>query len=231
MISSFKAVFFDAGGTLFYPYPSVGEIYSRVALGYGCPATSDELEHLFKKAWFKRDGLAALVSHSSEKIEKEWWRGLVEEVFSQVGGVRNFGAFFEELYEVFGRPHVWRLYPETQEVLEELKRRGKRLAIVSNWDSRLFNLCEGLSLKKYFDLILASAVFGAAKPNPSIFQEALRQLHVAPHEAVHIGDSFEDDIQGARLTGIEAILIDRSTQRKFQNQNIKTISELRVLIQ
>ena len=229
MLSSFRAVFFDAGGTLFHPFPSVGEIYSRVALGYGCAATAEELEHLFKEAWLKRDGLAALVSHSSEKIEKEWWRGLVEEVFSQVGWVRNFPAFFEELYEVFGRPHVWRLYPETQEVLEELKRRGKRLAIVSNWDSRLFHLCEGLGLKKYFDVILASAVFGASKPSPKIFQEALRQVSVRPEEAVHIGDSFEDDIRGAQRAGLEAILIDRSTPPRIFSST-QTISNLRALI-
>ena len=229
MLSSFKAVFFDAGGTLFHPYPSVGEIYGRDPRNYGCLANPEALDQLFRSAWLKRDGLAQLAGHSSEKIEKDWWRDLVGEVFLQAGGVKDFQIFFEELYDIFARPEVWRLYSDVLNVLQELKRRHKKLAVISNWDSRLFRLCEGLGLQHYFEVILASAVFGASKPNPRIFEEALRRLQVAPHEAVHIGDSFEDDIQGERLAGIKAILIDRRSHgRKFQD--IETIAGLTALL-
>ncbi|MFA7000598.1 MAG: HAD family hydrolase, partial [Candidatus Omnitrophota bacterium] len=158
MLSSYEIIFFDAGGTLFHPYPSVGAIYSEVALRHGCPVEPERIERIFREAWLKRDGMAALTNHSSEKIEKEWWSSLVFEVFSQVGGVPAFELFFEELYDVFARPSVWRLYGGALEVLGHLKKKGKRLGIVSNWDSRLCGLFSGLGLDAYFEFVLASAV-------------------------------------------------------------------------
>ncbi|MBI3306845.1 MAG: HAD-IA family hydrolase [Candidatus Omnitrophica bacterium] len=233
-LSPFRAIFFDAGGTLLGPYPSVGEIYCDVASRYGLSAEAKHLEKLFHESWFKRDRLQNLASHSSEKIEKDWWRHLVNEVFSQVGTIERFEDFFNELYDVFGHPSSWRLYPETEYVLAELKKQGKKLGIVSNWDSRLFKLCSGLGLEKYFDFVIASAVFGAAKPSPKIFEEALKKAGVLPHEAVHVGDSLEDDIHGAKRLGIEAVLIDRSVSGKPRDRekflHIKTITHLEELL-
>lgn len=226
MIHSFKVVFFDAGGTLFHPYPSVGEIYALVGAKYGCLGEAAQLEKLFRAAWLKRD---TLVSHSSEKIEREWWRKLVHDVFSAAGGVDDFEKFFDELYHCFGEAGAWRVYPGAVEVLEEIKRRGKKIAIISNWDSRLFHLCEGLGVKHHFEFILASAVFGASKPSPRIFEEALRKAGVRPQEAVHVGDSVEDDIQGALGIGMQAILIDRGHAPR-KHPSAPTIRDLKELL-
>lgn len=229
MLKKFKAVFFDAGGTLLHPYPSVGEIYREVAGRHGCDVAALEMEKLFRQAWLKRDGLSNLQSHSSEKIERAWWRGLVEEVFSQTQGLRDFEIFFDELYSIFADPHVWRLYPDVLEVLEKLKAENKRLAIISNWDSRLLKLCDGLGLNQYFDFILASAVFGASKPSPKIFQEALKRMNLEPNEAVHIGDSLEDDVHGAMRVGMDAILIERHANKR-EEPSVRMIHDLRSLI-
>ena len=230
MISSFKAVFFDAGGTLLHPFPSVGEIYHRVASRYGYKTDADRLQKKFSEVWTKRDGLGHLSSHHNEKIEKEWWRSLVQEVFSETEGpFRDFEIFFEELYDAFANPEAWRLYPGVLEVLAELKKRGKRLAIVSNWDSRLFKLCEGLGLEDYFEFVLASAVFGASKPSPKIFMEALRRAKVSAAEAVHVGDSLEDEVKGALAAGICPILIDRGPSAR-RLEGIQTIQKLEELL-
>lgn len=215
-LSKIKAIFFDAGGTLFQPYPSVGEIYAQVAHQYGLSATPQDLEVLFHTTWEKRDGLASLASRSGQKEEKEWWRSLVWEVFSKVGRIENFGAFFDELYDRFASPEAWRLFPDTLPLLQELKKRGKILGIVSNWDSRLFGLCDGLGLGPHLDFILASAVVGFAKPNPKIFQEALKRARVSSEEALHVGDSLEDDVWGAQQAGIQAIFLDRKGRRSGQ---------------
>ena len=229
MIRSYKAVFFDAGGTLLHPFPSVGEIYRDAAARYGCFAPAQTLETLFREAWLKRDGLSSLQSHSSQKVERDWWQSLVQEVFSQVGGVGDFEAFFDELYDLFARPECWRLYPGVLDVLLELKSKKKKLGIVSNWDSRLFVICSGLGLEDYFEFILASAVFGASKPSPRIFDEALRRAGVRPQEAVHIGDSFEDDVKGARAAGLQAILIERHPQHR-KLEDIPVIHDLKELL-
>jgi putative hydrolase of the HAD superfamily len=151
---------------------------------------------------------------------------LVREVFSQEGPIENFEAFFEELYDRFASPDTWRPFPDTLPTLEELKKRGKILGIVSNWDSRLFGICKGLDLERYLDFVLASAVVGAAKPSPKIFEEALRQARVSPEEALHVGDSLEDDVLGAQQAGIHAVLLDRKGGRCLEAQ---TSSDLQFL--
>ena len=108
------------------------------------------------------------------------------------------------------------------------------LGMVSNWDSRLLKLCKGLGLDRYFDFKVISAVFGAAKPNPKIFEEALRKANVQASAAVHVGDSLEDDVRGAHLAGIRAIWIDRSnrheTLTKDHQDFVTVIRDLRELI-
>jgi putative hydrolase of the HAD superfamily len=221
-----KAVFFDAGGTLFQPHPSVGQIYSETAHRYGLTVDPNDIETLFHSTWQRRDGLASLAARSGEKEEKKWWREVVWEVFSQFGRIENFDAFFEELYNQFASPEAWRLFSDALPVLQELKRRGKIVGIVSNWDSRLFGLCERLGLGPYLDFILASAVVGVAKPHPKIFQEALRRARVPPEEALHVGDSVEDDVLGARGAGIQAIFLDRKGGRPCQAPTISALQFL-----
>ncbi|MDP3920294.1 MAG: HAD-IA family hydrolase [Candidatus Omnitrophota bacterium] len=234
MLDSYEAVFFDAGGTLFHPYPSVGEIYQRIAAAYGCKANANELEIRFRDAWLSRDGMTSLASHASEKVERDWWHELVSEVFSEIGGISDFEEFFTELYDIFAHAGSWRLYEDVTEVLADLKRRGKRLGIVSNWDSRLFGLCKGLGVDGHFDFIIASAVFGASKPNPKIFEEAVKLSGVSPEHAVHVGDSYQDDVVGARRAGIGAVLIDRSDAGRHDRQEVSRdvplIHDLRQLI-
>jgi len=213
-LRDYKAIFFDAGGTLLHPYPSVGQIYSEVAARYGDAVNPDAIQRGFHQAWLERDGLSGLASHASEKVERAWWHQLVREVFEKAGWKGDFEPFFTELYDIFARPEVWRLYPGTLEVLATLKKRGHILGVVSNWDRRLFPLCEGLGLENYFQFIIASAVFGAAKPSARIFQEALRRAGVAPQEAIHVGDSLEDDVRGAQGAGLDAILINRHPERQ-----------------
>ena len=211
--SKIRAVFFDAGGTLFRPYPSVGEVYSEVAGRHGLRTDPAAVEKRFHEVWVARDGLARPDARSCEKEERSWWHGLVREVFLGFGQLADFDTFFGELYDRFARPETWRLFPDTLPVVRELKKRGKTLGIISNWDSRLFGICEGLGLRPHLDFILASAVVGTAKPHPRIFREALKQAGVKAGEALHVGDSLEDDVLGAQGAGIHAVFINRKGGR------------------
>jgi len=232
MIASYKIIFFDVGGTLFRPYPSVGVIYHEVAKRYGYHTDPEDLQTRFMEAWKKRDGLASLESHSNEKIEREWWKSLVHEVFLQVGKVDDFEGFFDELHDVFGRPASWRFYPESLDVLNAIKQRGQRIGVISNWDSRLFRLLDELGIRSYFEIVLASAVFGVSKPSPKIFKEALEQTGVKPEEAIHVGDSIEDDIHGARGARIPAVLVDRHGHDTTRlSKEVKVIHNLMELLE
>lgn len=229
-----QAVLFDAGGTLFRPFPSVGHYYSTVAAKHGCKVGEKEVEDAFRRVWSEHDGIGDLRSHSDEKIEKEFWRRIVTAVFKDFKGLRAFDPFFDELHDLFAEPRVWKLYPEVEEVLGALKERKFILGMVSNWDSRLLKLCEGLGIDRYFDFKVISAVFGAAKPNPKIFEEALKKAGVPADAAVHIGDSLEDDVRGAHLAGIKAIWLDRSgrhaTLAKNHQDFVTVVRDLKELI-
>ncbi len=229
-----KAVFFDAGGTLFRPFPSVGHHYSQVASRYGCRAGSQEIEDAFHRVWREHDIIGGMHGQCSEKIEKDFWRKIVSGVFKGFSGLSDFDSFFEELYDLFARPEVWRFFPESEEVLHRLKEQGYILCMISNWDSRLVRLCEGLGLDRFMDHYVISAIFGIAKPDPRIFQEALKKTGVKAEEAVHVGDSLEDDVRGATLAGIKAVWLDRSGRHQNLTQDhqnsVSVIQDLRELI-
>lgn len=214
-----KAVFFDAGGTLFRPFPSVGYYYSQVAAKYGCPVDPEGIEASFHRVWREHDVFGGMQDPCSEKIEKDFWHKIVTEVFKEENRLRAFDDFFEELYNLFAEPAIWKLYPEVHEVLQTLRDKGFVLGLVSNWDSRLVKLCRGLEVDRFFDFMLISAVFGIPKPNPKIFQEALRKANIKAEEAVHVGDSLEDDVRGADQAGIKAVWLDRSGRQNPFGEN------------
>jgi putative hydrolase of the HAD superfamily len=92
-------------------------------------------------------------------------------------------------------------------VLEELRAHGLQVGLVSNTgrDLAAFVAHHGLDV----GVALTSGVHGKVKPDPSIFRAALDRLGVQPEEAAMVGDSPEDDIEGARALGMRAFLVDR----------------------
>jgi FMN phosphatase YigB (HAD superfamily) len=102
-----------------------------------------------------------------------------------------------------------RVFPETHSVLSELKRRGFSLGIISNNTDEIFDRMESLDLVRYFDTITYSQEAGAEKPDPAPFRLALQRANRAPWECLHVEDSYEMDVVGARGVGIEPILVDR----------------------
>jgi len=87
-----EVIFFDAGGTLFRPYPSVGAVYARVAAKHGALVDADHVEKIFHEKWHERNGMTSLAGLSSEKIERDWWYGLVKEIFQPIDSMGGAGA-------------------------------------------------------------------------------------------------------------------------------------------
>jgi len=213
-LSSFKAVFFDVGGTLISVYPSVGGVYAKHARDFGFSGTVDELNKGFRLQWKKMGGIESLGDKSGKQEEKKFWKNLVYEVFQPLGGLDRFDEYFALIFEVFEEGSNWKIYEDVIEskIFQKLKERDVILGVISNWDSRLISTLENLNLADNFKFILPSAVVGSAKPDKKIFEEALRLSGVKPHEACHIGDEVKTDIEGARNIGIHAILLDRENR-------------------
>jgi putative hydrolase of the HAD superfamily len=100
-------------------------------------------------------------------------------------------------------------FPDVREAIEAVKRLPARALVVSNWDVSLEDVLARLQLAPLLDGVVTSAGAGARKPSEAIFVRALELAGVAPDRAVHVGDSLEEDIAGARRAGIEPILVSR----------------------
>ncbi len=100
-------------------------------------------------------------------------------------------------------------YPEVPSTLRELRRRGFRLVVVSNWDVSLHERLDELGLTPLLDGAVASAELGVAKPDPAIFAHALAIAGSAPERAWHAGDSAEADVAGARAAGVTPVFVAR----------------------
>jgi putative hydrolase of the HAD superfamily len=114
-------------------------------------------------------------------------------------------------------------YPDAAPALRELRDRGEKLVAVSNWDCSLPAVLERCGLGELLDGVVSSAVAGARKPDPAIFEPALELAGCGPDEALHVGDTPEEDVEGARAAGIRALLIDRNGN----GGDISSLSEIR----
>lgn len=229
MLKKYKAVFFDVGGTLLRVHPSVGEVYTELAQGFGFSGSPEAVDEQFRLQWKKIGGIESLGRQSGLQTEKKFWHDLVFAVFEHFGGLQDFDTYFEQVYEAFRSKERWRVYEDVldSEILQTLKRRGVVLGVISNWDSRLKDTLTAMDLARHFDFILASTVVGSAKPDQKIFMEALKQSGVSNEEACHIGDEPVADIEGARLAGVDAILIDRGDRfDSFKGLKIRSFLEL-----
>ena len=210
-----KAIFFDAAGTLIYLPRSVGEHYREVAARFGADLDADALDRAFREAWH---AAPARLSQDTPRPDddKGWWRTLVDDVLARVltgeQAARFDGkAFFEAAYAHFAEPGVWQAYPEAPATLEALRAHGYRLAVISNFDRRLYRVLDDLGLRRFFDAMIVSSEVGADKPDPRIFSRALQTLQVAAAEAWHVGDDPKRD-GGAEAIGLRVFRLDRPRQ-------------------
>ncbi|MBI3458074.1 MAG: HAD-IA family hydrolase [Candidatus Rokubacteria bacterium] len=100
------------------------------------------------------------------------------------------------------------LVPEAPAVLDGLRRRGLRLAVVSNSNGTVAEILREVGLARHVDVVVDSGLVGVEKPDPRIFAHAADALRVRPEEAVHVGDLYSVDVAGARAAGCGAILLD-----------------------
>jgi putative hydrolase of the HAD superfamily len=103
----------------------------------------------------------------------------------------------------------FRAQPDAAPALRELRARGLRLVVASNWDCSLPQVLEQAGLAELVDGAVGSAEVGADKPDPAVFEAALRVAGCPPELALHVGDSPVDDVDGAAAAGIRAVLLER----------------------
>jgi putative hydrolase of the HAD superfamily len=225
-----QAVFFDAAGTLIKPTNSVGQSYASIAENYGLRVAPAELFNRFRVCFDSAAPLAfpGAAPDTIGALEQDWWKQLVRRVFEPFGPFDRFDAYFDELFAYFARPASWELYPEAIETLRALRERGLKLAVVSNFDSRLRNILEGLGAASWFDGIFISSAVGYAKPDRRIFDFVIKSRQLIATNVLHVGDSVTNDIGGATNAGVKAILVDR--KGAHEGDTISRVASLKEIL-
>ena len=205
-------VFFDAGSTLVHPVPPVGEVYARTLREQGIDADAEDVLLQFQHVWTalrrRRQG-GGLCYGATEADARPWWREVVMLTFERFGKIQDPDRAFEQLWNHFASPVAWKVFPDVAAALAALRARGLRLGIISNWDARIVPLLKGLGLWELFDAVTASFQVGVEKPDSRIFSEALARCRVTPQRALHVGDSYDEDVLGAMRAGMRALWLRR----------------------
>jgi putative hydrolase of the HAD superfamily len=122
--------------------------------------------------------------------------------------VDDDAACFEALFAHFARPESWRCDPSAEFVLRHLTALGLTVGVASNFDSRLRRVLAGLPELKLLSHVIISSDVGWRKPSPAFFESMIREVHQWAGSILYVGDEFENDCQGARAAGINALLFD-----------------------
>jgi putative hydrolase of the HAD superfamily len=203
---SLRAVLFDVDFTLARPGPELGpEGYVRAGERHGLKLDSDRYEQ------GRLAALAALERHPDFEHDDEIWFTFTERIVLEMGGSRP-GSYdcAVEITRGWERHENFELYEDVVPVLDELRRAGLKIGLVSNSarDVHAFARHHALDI----DAGISSFFHGKTKPHASIFRAVLDLLEVAPEDAAMVGDTIDADIEGALALGMRAVLVDRLDQ-------------------
>jgi putative hydrolase of the HAD superfamily len=205
---------FDMGLTLVTLEP-FANMFHRVGQTLGIPADLPALEKSADEVWAKVMEDDAVESYEpSPESSRRWWRELN---LRTLRGAGIASAHWDDLHAGFmtilDDPAEYNLFPDVTPTLSALRDHGYRLGVISNWDSNLPDMCRRWGIAPFFDFILASWGVGYAKPNPLIFQEAVRRAAVGPDAILHVGDNYTADVLGAQAAGLGAVWLNRQHLR------------------
>ncbi len=212
-----KAVIFDVDFTLAQPGPDLGpEGYRRLGERYDLTLDPARYEEA------RRDAFVTLKRHPELDHDEEIWVLFTQRIIEGMGGVGDTYRAAVEMEAAWSHAHHFELYDDVPATLDVLRAHGLKLGLLSNSarDLDLFVAHHRLTV----DAVLTSGAHGKTKPHETIFLRMLELLGVAANEAVMVGDTIEDDIEGARAVGMRALLVDR--EGRYGNA-AESLSDLR----
>lgn len=214
IVHPIKAVSFDANGTLIHS-PRLGDIYAEVLTRHGVRIGGEEALRLVRRVWeefslARRTGEDRFAVHPGGA--RGWWYQFIDRVCLHAGQGLVSPFAKAELFGRFATAEAWEVYEEVPQVLAELDALGLRRIVLSNWDDRLPLLLERLGLAGFFESVIFSAQAGSEKPFPAIFHRAVERLGLPPERILHVGDREQEDVEGARAVGMQALQITRGSR-------------------
>ena len=206
--NSISAICFDAVGTLLQPDPTVGTAYHTAGVLHGSQHAPSEVLLRFQAAFARseRQDAERGDGRTDETVELARWRRIVTEVFDDIA---DHSPLFDRLWQHFAAAENWRLFDDVEPCLAELRARGVRVGIASNFDSRLRTICRDLPPLDRYPHLFISSELGHRKPSVHFFRAIEQELELPPERLLLVGDTPENDYHAALAAGWQALLIDR----------------------
>ncbi|CAL7935287.1 unnamed protein product [Xylocopa violacea] len=235
-----RLITFDVTGTLLMT--KLEEHYAEIGSHYGLSVDPRKLARSFRKSFRKLSIEHPVYGKHTGIGWENWWRKIVHNVFKDQHTFvsdATLDKVANNLIQCYGTSMCWHKYPGAIELLEYLKKKGLILGVISNFDERLEAVLVDTKIRFYFSFVLTSYEFGAEKPDTSIFDEALRltkerhKINVTPQEAIHIGDSINNDYIGAKKANWNAILIQHDNGAEIEKKIpiedvVRNLEDLRI---
>jgi putative hydrolase of the HAD superfamily len=210
---SIKAIFFDLDGTLRHSVPEGGQVSDEYAASLGLSITEEDhlramrWEHLY---WANSPDLRDdLIAHSSDS--ENFWveysrRRLVAVGASPAWASKYAPAVSAHMGEMY-KPES--IVPEdVRRALPNLKQAGYYMAVISNREKPFHDLMESHDLEPFFEFSLAAGEVDSYKPEPGVFEHALKRANLTAQEVVYVGDNYFADVVGSRRAGLRPVLYD-----------------------
>jgi putative hydrolase of the HAD superfamily len=209
------AIFFDAVGTLIFPNPSVGEVYSRIGRRHGAVLEISEIDRRFSAAFRRQEAWdAEHGNRTSEDRERQRWQSIVAEVFHDLP---NSLAPFAELWKHFASAVAWTCYSDVAPCLAWLDAAGLAWGIASNYDSRLRTVVTGLPVLSSCRYLAISSEIGWRKPAPEFFAVLPTLAGLPREQVILVGDDEETDWCGGRAAGLSSVWLKRNGGAKSEH--------------
>jgi len=201
-----QAISFDVVGTFLHFAEPVAETYNRFGQEYGLRPSASTIRKRIDMAFQAAPGMVPPKDEDASAFEREWWMKLVGRVFGCAPDDVDFLRCFDVLFAYYAGADAWQMNPKFSDLLVRLKETGAKLAIISNFDARLYGLLDSFSLSGLFDAVILPRDAGFQKPQSGMFRFASVQLDIPPSGVLHLGDQEEEDVQAAKHAGMEALL-------------------------
>ena len=225
-----KAVFFDLYQTLIRYEPPREEVFAKALGGFGIDVSPESLRLPIAAAdeFFYQEHARFSISKRTDEERRALWVRFQELVLKEAGLIPTRELITGLMAGMQQVKFEMCLFDDVLPALNELKRRGLILGLISNVDRDMTPLLGKLGLTSILDIIVTSQDSGYAKPQPEIFHKAVEQAGIQNQEAIYVGDQYQVDVVGANQAGLKGILLDRSGhfEAVAQDQRIQSLHQL-----
>ena len=206
-----KAVFFDLYQTLVCYEPPREELQAKALEEFGIEVKPEVLRRplVIADEYIYQELARASLRQRSKEEQIALWAQYEETLLREAGVKTDKQLILGLLSKMQQFKMKLVLFDDVMPALTDLKRRGLILGLISNIDRDMTTTFNELGLSLLLQVMVTSQEVGFNKPQPQIFQEALKRAGVRASEAIYVGDQYQIDVVGAKGVGMKGILLDR----------------------